>query len=142
MFLGSYPTRVDEKGRLKMPADFKREMEEEQEFYITSLDGKKAHLYPMAEWKKKEAILKTIPSSNPAKIRYIAVTSRFGAVTKMDNQGRLLLPSRLRESASITGDVEVVGAQEFLEVVERTLFDQETQPMRPEEMAVLEGFGL
>ena len=142
MFLGSFPTRVDEKGRLKMPADFKRDLEEEQEFYITSLDGKRAHLYPMQEWKKKEEILKTIPSSNPAKVRYLSVTSRFGAVTKMDSQGRLLLPARLRESAKVTGDVEVVGAQEFLEVVERSLFEQESQPLTAAEMTELAGFGL
>ncbi len=142
MFRGSLPTRVDEKGRLKMPADFKRDLEEEQEFYITSQDGKRAQLYPMAVWQQKEEILKTIPSTNPAKIRYLAVTSRFGAVTRMDSQGRLLLPARLREAANVTGDVEVVGAQEFLEVVDRTLFEQESAPLTAEELTTLAGFGL
>ena len=142
MFRGSFPTRVDDKGRLKMPADFKRDLEEEQEFYITSQDGKRAQLYPMAEWMKKEEILKTIPSTNPAKIRFLAVTSRFGAVTKMDSQGRLLLPLRLRESARVTGDVEVVGAQEFMEVVDRELFEQESTPLTAEELSNLAGFGL
>lgn len=142
MFRGSLPTRVDEKGRLKMPADFKRDLEEEQEFYITSQDGKRAQLYPMAVWRQKEEILKTIPSTNPARIRYLAVTSRFGAVTKMDSQGRLLLPARLREAANVTGDVEVVGAQEFLEVVDRSLFEQESAPLTAEELTTLAGFGL
>lgn len=142
MFRGSFPTRVDDKGRLKMPADFKRDLEEEQEFYITSQDGKRAQLYPMAVWQQKEEILKTIPSTNPAKIRYLAVTSRFGAVTRMDSQGRLLLPARLREAANVTGDVEVVGAQEFLEVVDRTLFEQESAPLTEAELTALAGFGL
>ena len=142
MFRGSFPTRVDDKGRLKMPADFKREMDEEQEFYITSQDGKRAQLYPMAEWQKKEEILKTIPSTNPAKIRFLAVTSRFGAVTRMDSQGRLLLPSRLREAASVTGDVVVVGTQEMLEVVDSALFEQESAPLTAEELNTLSGFGL
>ena len=142
MFRGSLPTRVDDKGRLKMPADFKRDLDEEQEFYITSQDGKRAQLYPMAVWMQKEEILKTIPSTNPAKIRYLAVTSRFGAVTKMDSQGRLLLPARLREAANVTGDVEVVGVQEFLEVVDRKLFEQESAPLTAEELTTLAGFGL
>ncbi len=142
MFRGSFPTRVDDKGRLKMPADYKRELDEEQEFYITSLDGKRALLYPIAAWEQREAILKTIPSTNPAKIRYVAVTSRFGQVTKMDNQGRLLLPQRLRESANVTGDVEVIGSQEFLEVVDRTVFEAETAPLTAEELSIMSGFGL
>ena len=142
MFRGSFPTRVDDKGRLKMPADFKRDLDEEQEFYITSQDGKRAQLYPMAEWIKKEEILKTIPSTNPAKIRYLAVTSRFGAVTKMDSQGRLLLPLRLRESAKVTGDVEVIGVQEWMEVVDRELFEAESMPLTEEELSNLAGFGL
>lgn len=142
MFRGSFPTRVDDKNRLKMPADYKRELDEEQEFYITSLDGKRALLYPMAEWEKKEAILKTIPSTNPAKVRYLSVTSRFGQVTKMDSQGRLVLPQRLRESANLTGEVEVIGSQEYLEVVDRPVFDAEGAPMTADEMTELSGFGL
>ncbi|HEV8524172.1 MAG TPA: division/cell wall cluster transcriptional repressor MraZ, partial [Terriglobales bacterium] len=42
MFRGNHPTRVDEKGRLKVPAEFKRVIDEKyagNEFYITSLDG-------------------------------------------------------------------------------------------------------
>src|SRR5216683_2786275 len=44
MFRGNHPTRVDEKGRLKIPAEFKRVIDEKygQQFYITSLDGKVA----------------------------------------------------------------------------------------------------
>ena len=141
-FRGSFATRVDDKGRLKMPADFKRELEEEQEFYITSQDGKRAQLYPMAEWKKKEEILAKIPSTKPAKIRFLAVTSKFGAQTTMDSQGRLLLPVRLRESAKVTGDVVVVGTQEYLEVVDSVLFEQETMPLTAEELNVLSEFGL
>jgi DNA-binding transcriptional regulator/RsmH inhibitor MraZ len=60
----------------------------------------------------------------------------------MDSQGRLLLPARLREAANVTGDVEVVGAQEFLEVVDRTLFEQESAPLTEAELTALAGFGL
>ncbi len=48
MFRGNHPTRVDEKGRLKVPAEFKRVIDEKyaQKFYITSLDGNVAQVYP------------------------------------------------------------------------------------------------
>lgn len=142
MFRGSFPTRVDEKGRLKMPADFKRDLAEEQEFYITSQDGRRAQLYPMEEWKKKEEILKTIPSTNPAKARFLSVTSRYGQVTKMDSQGRLLLPQRLREEAKVVAEVVVIGVQEWMEVVDSALFEAESVPLTQEELSVLAGFGL
>ncbi len=47
----------------------------------------------------------------------------------MDSQGRLLLPSRLREAAKVVGDVVVVGTQEIMEVVDSTLFEQESMPL-------------
>ncbi len=49
MFRGNHPTRVDEKGRLKVPAEFKRVIDEKYslQFYITSLDGKVAQVYPL-----------------------------------------------------------------------------------------------
>ena len=56
MFRGSHITRVDEKGRLKLPADFKRQIDEEYggQFYITSRDGETAEIYPMREWETFE----------------------------------------------------------------------------------------
>ena len=56
MFRGNHPTRVDEKGRLKVPAEFKRVIDEKyaQKFYITSLDGNIAHVYPFEEWERIE----------------------------------------------------------------------------------------
>ena len=56
MFRGSHITRVDEKGRLKLPAEFKRQIDEEYggQFYITSRDGKVAEIHPMREWEEFE----------------------------------------------------------------------------------------
>jgi MraZ protein len=52
MFRGNHPTRVDEKGRLKLPAEFKRLVDERYgtQFYITSKDGRRAEIYPLSEW--------------------------------------------------------------------------------------------
>ena len=57
MFRGNHPTRVDEKCRLKLPAEFKRRVDEMYGplFYITSMDGKRAQLYPMKEWEAIES---------------------------------------------------------------------------------------
>ena len=62
MFRGNHPTRVDEKGRLKVPAEFKRVIDEKygNQFYITSLDGKVAQVYPFEEWERIEQKLASL----------------------------------------------------------------------------------
>jgi MraZ protein len=118
MFRGGHPARVDEKGRLKVPVDFKRRVDEMYgpQFFITSRDGKRAELYPMKEWEKIEEALAKVPASG-AKRRFLDVTNYYGQVVEMDAQGRLLIPQNLREAATIEGDVAVLGQMTFLAVV-------------------------
>ncbi|ADW69746.1 division/cell wall cluster transcriptional repressor MraZ [Granulicella tundricola] len=144
MFRGNHPARVDEKGRLKIPADFKREFPEKQEFYVTSLDGKRAQLYPIAEWEKKEEVLAKMPSTSVAKIKFLDVTSYYGQMVEMDTQGRVLLPQILRESARVDGEVVVLGKQGILEVVNHDDFKAEMvkAPLSMQDMAALAEFGL
>ncbi len=117
MFRGNHPTRVDEKGRLKVPADFKRRVDElyGPQFFITSKDGKRAELYPMKEWERIEDALAKAPSSG-AKKKFLDVTNYYGQVVEMHAQGRLLIPQLLREDATLAGDVAVLGMQTYLVV--------------------------
>ena len=112
MFRGNHPTRIDEKGRLKVPADFKRVLDEKygQRFYITSRDGKIAELYPIEEWERMESKLASLPSTNPAVKKFLNTTNYWGQEVEIDGQGRLLMPGLLREAASLKGDVAVVGS--------------------------------
>jgi MraZ protein len=119
MFRGNHPTRVDEKGRLKLPAEFKRRMDElyGPQFYITSMDGKRAQIYPLKEWEKIEASLAGMSPFDPARKKFLDVTNFYGQMAEMDAQGRVLIPQKLRETAKVTGDVNVLGVQTILEVV-------------------------
>jgi MraZ protein len=118
MFRGNHPARVDEKGRLKVPAEYKRRTDEVYgpQFFITSKDGKRAEIYPLKEWEKIEEKLAQIPSMTPAKKKFLDVTNYYGQMAEMDAQGRLLLPQMLREKAKLSGDVAVLGFQTFLVV--------------------------
>src|SRR5229473_3603543 len=125
MFRGNHPTRVDEKGRLKVPSEFKRLLDEKYgtQFYITSLDGKVAQVYPFEEWQQIEEKLARLSNFNPTKKKFLDRTNYYG-------QGRLLIPSLLRESAGIQGEVAVVGNLTFLEVrsIEQYRRDIEENP--------------
>ena len=118
MFRGNHPTRVDEKGRLKVPAEFKRVIDEKYgaQFYITSLDGKVAQVYPFEEWERIEQKLASLSTFNPTKKKFLTRANYYGQAVEMDGQGRLLIPQLLRQTADIKGEVAVLGNLTYLEV--------------------------
>jgi transcriptional regulator MraZ len=111
MFRGNIPAKVDEKGRLKLPAAFKQLLDAANvtQFYITSVDGKKAEVWPLSEWEKREQKLARSSTMNDAVEKYLNLTSYYGQQVEMDNQARVLLPQILRTSAKLDAEVAVMG---------------------------------
>ena len=146
MFRGNHPTRVDEKGRLKVPAEFKRVIDEKyaQRFYITSLDGIVAQVYPFEEWERIEQKLASLSTFNPTKKKFLNRTNYYGQVVEMDGQGRLLIPQILRESAQIRGEVAVLGNLTYLEVRNLEAFRKEIeeQAFTDEDTKTLDELGI
>ena len=146
MFRGNHPTRVDEKGRLKVPAEFKRVIDEKyaQRFYITSLDGIVAQVYPFEEWERIEQKLGQLSTYNPTKKKFLTRTNYYGQEVEMDGQGRLLIPQILREAAGLRGDVAVLGYQTYLEVRNRQAVDKEIkeQPFTDDDTKTLADLGI
>jgi MraZ protein len=146
MFRGNHPTRVDEKGRLKIPAEFKRVIDEKygQQFYITSLDGRVAQVYPFEEWERIEQKLAALSNFNPTKKKFLDRTNYYGQQVEMDGQGRLLLPQLLRESGQIKGEVAVLGNLTFLVVRNLELFKREIEEEKftPEDEKTLDTLGI
>jgi len=142
---GNSPTKVDEKGRLKIPASFLEELKEfGNQFYITSTTGESARIYPMKVWNEIEDKLAKISSTNPAKNKFLMRTSYFGQVVELDGRGRVLLPAVLRESAQTKGDVDVFGKLDYLEVMNHTrVLDQlKNEPYTAEDDKILEDLGI
>ncbi|MGB6384234.1 MAG: division/cell wall cluster transcriptional repressor MraZ [Terriglobales bacterium] len=145
MFRGNHPTRVDEKGRLKVPAEFKRVIDEKyaQKFYITSLDGIVAQVYPFEEWERIEQKLAALSTFNPTKKKFLNRTNYYGQVVEMDGQGRLLVPQILRESAQIRGEVAVLGNLTYLEVRNLEALDKEVkEPFTDDDTKTLDELGI
>jgi MraZ protein len=115
---GNSPAKVDEKGRLKIPAVYLDALKEYgNQFYITSRNGESAEIYPMKVWSEIEAKLAKLPSSNKSKRKFLLHTSYYGQAVEIDGQGRVLMPVVLREAAQTTGDVDVLGALDHLVVI-------------------------
>jgi MraZ protein len=145
MFRGNHPTRVDEKGRLKVPAEFKRVIDEKyaQKFYITSVDGIVAQVYPFEEWERIEQKLAALSTYNPTKKKFLTRTNYYGQVVEMDGQGRLLVPQILREAAQIRGEVAVLGNLTYLEVRNLEALDKEVkEPFTDDDTKTLDELGI
>ena len=146
MFRGNHPTRVDEKGRLKVPAEFKRVIDEKygKQFYITSLDGDVAQVYPFEEWERIEQKLAGLSTFNPTKKKVLSKVNYWGQVVEMDGQGRLLIPQLLREAAQIKGEVAVSGYQTYLEVRNIEAYQQKVREEKftPDDEKTLDELGI
>ena len=114
MFKGTYSHRIDAKGRLPVPAAFRRALGEGR-VVVTQLDQCLA-VYSPAEWGKLEAQLAALPAfSKPVKALTRLLASR-AVDCEIDVQGRILLPPALREAVGLGRDAVVVGVLNRFEV--------------------------
>jgi MraZ protein len=148
-FCGNPKAKLDDRGRLKMPAEFKALIERKygkdfNAFYITSQDEETAEIYPLPEWHKRMGKILKMPKSHPARIKLLEIYNLYGGRADMDPQGRLLFPEELQEVAQLNGEVKVSGEGSYLRVTslkklrERVL----ANPLTAQEIDSLTGYDL
>jgi MraZ protein len=146
VFRGSAPARIDDKGRLKMPTIFRAELESKhgRELFLTSISGEHVRIYPMPVWLQLEEKITAIPSTHPSRGRFLDRVSFFGQVGDLDAQGRVLIPLRLREAATIAGDVDVLGYSNYLDVWnhDRFLLKLQREPYTDDDARAMSEFGV
>jgi MraZ protein len=118
VFRGNAPASIDDKGRLKVPNAFRSLLETTygRELFLTSLTGEYVRIYPMPVWVELEQKLGQAPSTHPSKLRFLDRVNYFGQAAELDAQGRVIIPVRLRDSATMIGEVDVLGQQKYLDV--------------------------
>lgn len=130
---------------MKIPAVFLEGLRQYgNQFYITSMTGESARIYPMQVWIGIEEKLAKVSSQNRAKRKFLMRTSYFGQQVEMDGQGRVLIPPVLREAAQAIGEVDVFGSLDYLEVMNhsRVLDDMKNDPFSEEDFKALEDLGI
>lgn len=147
MLRGSYSAKIDSKGRLKLPNAFRESVQSQHRdtsLYLTSLSGDSVRVYPMPVWKALEERLSRMPSTHPARLKYLDRVSYFGQLSEFDAQGRVLIPARLRDAAGMSGDVDVLGQVDYLEVWnhERFLAKLQREPFTDDDARALAEFGI
>jgi len=146
MFRGSAPTKIDDKGRLKVPTDFRRFIEDRYgaDLFVTSVLGDSALVYPLPVWEEIEGRLQAMPSTDRTKGRYLERVSYYGQQVSLDGQGRILIPQILRESAGMNGDVVVSAQLDHLVVWnhDRFVARLEEQPFTEDDFRALSERGI
>ena len=114
--MGHAPAKVDDKGRLKIPAGFRKVIEDKYgaDCFITSTDGERALIYPMGVWYDFHGRLSKVPSTSQARTKLLERMNYYGQTSTIDQQGRVLVPAVLRTVAGITDDVVVLGNSDHL----------------------------
>ena len=118
MLWGSQRAKVDEKHRLKIPASFRRDLPETEDstYFVTSDNRRCAQIYPLPIWEQVAQKFMEPPRFDPAKQKLEKITSYYGLITKIDPQGRILIPQVLRVDAELSGEVIVIAKTDHLEV--------------------------
>ena len=98
----------------------------------------------MPVWADVERKLALIPSAHPSRLRFLDRVNFFGQVSEIDTQGRVVIPPRLRESATMVGEVDVFGQMNYLEVWnhERFVAKMQREPFTDEDARALSDLGL
>jgi MraZ protein len=143
---GNAPAKIDDKGRLKVPNGFRALVQQTygREVFVTSLTGESVRIYPMPVWQAVEQKLGQMPSTHPARARFLDRVNYFGQSSEIDAQGRVLIHTRLRDSASMIGEVDVLGQYDFLEVWNHERFTAKLQrePYSDDDAKALAEFGV
>lgn len=114
MFMGMYNHTVDTKGRLIIPSKFREVLGEE--FVVSKgMDGC-LFVYAADDWKAFEEKLTSLPMINKEARQFTRFFLAGAASVEVDKQGRILLPSHLREFAGLDKDVVLVGVGSRIEI--------------------------
>lgn len=117
------PVKIDNKGRLKIPANLVNGLKElGTEFFIASEDGQSARIYPLRVWAEIEKQLVKLSAHDKNMEKLLVRAKYFGQTVNMDVHGRVLIPSLLRKTALIRGEVDVLDYPNYLEVWNHTRF--------------------
>ncbi len=136
MFFGEFEYKIDEKGRVPIPPKFRQELKDGV-VLITGIESC-ITAYPLSEWKKLAATLTSgsVTRSKLRKLNRALFASAFNVNT--DGQGRVALPTPLREYAEIEDEVIIVGANNYFELWNKDQWLREKAISREQAWQIIE----
>jgi len=117
-FRGHAEARLDNKGRLKMPAVFRKILENTYgaSLFVTALTDDYLQIYPLQVWEEIEAKVNRLGAMNPLRRKFMTRANRCGSEVEMDSQGRILLKPSQRQLLGLQDDIVLIGCTDHLEL--------------------------
>jgi len=143
-----YPTRLDDRGRIKMPVPFQQYLTAlpEKKLFLTSLDRRIAQLYPIEVWRQNEKFFQEY-RENPGLAKKAAFNAAdLGAEVEMDSQGRITVPPELRQELGLEDQtLHLHSFKGRIEVLSQKIYEdrkRQAMTMEAEDLEKLETAGL
>lgn len=114
MFFGTHTPRLDDKGRLFLPAKFREQLQEG--LVITRGQERCLYVWPLTEFSALTEQMRQAPVTNKKARDYMRMLFAGASDETPDKQGRITVPPMLREYASLSRDCVVIGAMNRVEV--------------------------
>lgn len=124
---GFHSARVDEKGRLKLPAAIAEYVAAlgDRQVFVTTIDGSTVRIYPISVWRQNEILLQEKGEDTRLKEDVAFVAYHYGADSDVDAQGRVLVPAELRRKLNMEGEqVYVRCFKQRIEVIGKDVYEQ------------------
>ena len=125
-----YPGRLDDKGRLKVPAALQKYFESlpEKKLFVTSLDRRTAAIYPIAAWRATEEFFDNYHENPQAAEATFFTANQLGSEVEMDGQGRILFNSDLRRVVKLENtELHLYSYRGHIEVLTDQIFSEREQ---------------
>ncbi|GAB3262848.1 division/cell wall cluster transcriptional repressor MraZ [Kineosporia babensis] len=114
MFLGTHTPRLDDKGRLILPAKFREQLE--AGVIVTRGQERCLYVFPVDEFSRIAGQLRQAPVTSKQARDYLRVFLSGASDEAVDKQGRVTIPAMLRTYAGLNRDCAVIGAGERIEI--------------------------
>jgi MraZ protein len=136
MFYGEFDYKIDEKGRLPIPPRFRNALKDG--VVLTPGAENCITAYTVTEWRKLSATLTNSPLSRSKMRKLNRVFFATAFSTRIDGQGRIAIPVPLREHAQIADEAVIAGANTYLEIWNKTLWEEEKATSQQQAWQIIE----
>ena len=140
---GTYSARVDDKGRLKLPAAFLKYLTEcgAVKVFVTSFDKRIGKIYPIPVWKEIEMKLEAGNGNGRKGKALLFVANDLGADAEVDQQGRMLIPAELRRELKVENDqVRLNYYRGGIQFLSSAVYEEEKRRSEREALEALPAF--
>jgi MraZ protein len=145
---GMYPSRLDDKGRLKLPAAFQKYFDalRDKKLFCTSLDRRTAQIYPMEVWRGNEKFFENYREDVRLARQVSFNAADLGSESEMDAQGRILFSPELRRELGIENQpVRLFAYRGRIEILTEAIYEErkrEAAQIAADDVGRLEAAGL